>query len=148
MAATHNPPEDFVAWLNGQTVNSRALVAGTNLFACPPTSTGPGVPTFPARCVFVWSNPGLAPLPYLSATTKSVWSPGLQVRVRGDPGVRQEARQTCRDLMRVFHKANRTAASPPYVSVLVGESEPIEIGIEETGQFEYGFNVRLVFGGE
>jgi hypothetical protein len=72
---------------------------------------------------------------------RSVFYPRLQVRVRGETGVTQEPRKTCRDLMALVQ---RTRKLTNYVSMLVNESEPIDLG-EGVGGYEFGFNIDLVF---
>lgn len=140
MAATHNPPEDFVAWLTGRTVNARVLAVGTNLFARSPTTTAPGVPTFPAKCIFVWSSTGgMRPTPHMGTpgTATSIFRPRLQVRVRGEPGIVQEPRRTARDLMQLIQETRKINS---YMSMLVNESEPIDLG-----DLGYGFNIDMIF---
>lgn len=136
MPATHAPPEDLVTFLSGQTVNSRVLTAGTNLFSAPP-ETGTN---FPARAVFIWSGAGGLVAPYLGSN-RSIYFPSLQVRVRGDPGSRQEARVTARDLMRLLHRA----AVPNYSSWLVRESDPLDLGRAGDGMQSFGFNLDGIF---
>ncbi len=141
--AVQNPPEDFVAWLTGQTVNSRALVSGTNLFACEPRVSGPDSPVFPTKAIFVWSaGGGGVPRPHLGLGQRSIFQPRLQVRVRGEPGAVQEARLTCRELLLLVQ---RTRILSGYMSMLANESEPIPLGERNSGGAEFQFNVDFVF---
>lgn len=136
MPATHAPPEDIVDFLHGRTVNGRSLDKNSNLFSSPPeTLTG-----FPARAIFVWSAGGGLVAPYLGVT-RSIYYPALQLRVRGDPGERQEVRVTARDLMRVLHRASVSG----YSSWLVRESDPLDLGREGNGSQSFGFNLDGIF---
>ncbi len=138
---THNPVEDVVSWLSGQTINSRALVAGTNLFACEPRIGT----AFPAKCIFVWASTGGGrPMPYLGVA-RSLWFPRLQVRVRGDPDAVSEARLTARALMHVLHVRAGETGPTGYISLLVNESEPIPLGEQASGGASFQLNVDLRF---
>ncbi len=137
----HNPAEDVVAFMDGETVNARVLAAGTNLFACEPR-VGPD-DTYPLRCVFVWEASGPAPMPYLGVS-RSVWYPRVQVRVRGDGAAdsMQEGRLTARAVIALLHRAQISG----YVSVLANESAPIPLGEGKHGAYEFGLNFDLIFG--
>lgn len=139
--AIHNPAEDVVAFLNGQTVNGRLLDDATNLFSCEPR-----VGTqFPAKAVFVWETPGAPPMPYMGTPSLrgSVWYPRVQIRIRGEPDAMSECRITARAVRDALHRATISG----YVSVLVNESSPIHLGQGAHGGPEFALNIDLVNGG-
>lgn len=139
MVLTHSPPEDVVGFLSGKTVGARTLVGGTNLFASEPIVDG----TVPIEAVFVWSAAGFPPVPYMGVAP-SVWYPRVQVRVRGNAravGARQEARTAARAVLGLLHRAQLAG----YISCLANESEPIHLGENGSGGFEFGLNFDLIY---
>ena len=136
---THAAPEDVAAYLAGKIAGPRTLVLGASLYACEPIVDG----TIPVEAVFVWSAAGFAPVPYMGVAV-SVFYPRIQVRVRSKAkaaGARQEARETARGVLGLLHRAQ----IPGYVSCLANESEPIHLGENGHGGFEYGLNFDLIF---
>ncbi len=135
----HYPAENVVSFLDGRTVNDRELEAGVNLFACKP-KVGPA---FPTSCVFVWAGPGAPPLPYMGTPAQqgSMFRSTIQVRVRGELDDDTECRRTAIAMRNLLHRAQVT----DYISALVLQSEPIDLGDATSGAPSYGLNVSLPY---
>lgn len=113
---------------------------GANLFASPvlPAEvSGTGVPN---AAVFVRASGGAPPVPNMgSAGASSTWYPRVQVIVRGDVNGEDTARALANLIRETLHRATLTG----YVSCLVVDSSPIELGKDTGGHPLFSLNVEL-----
>lgn len=131
-----NPTEDVATHIAGLVLG---LTVGTNLFMGPVRAQSESVP---AAAVFVHSEGGDAPEPYLGTGT-SDWQPEVTVTVRGAP----EAFQTGQTLARSILKALHLADVPGYYLCEAQQSEPDYVGRDDAGCPEWEMDFVLGYVG-
>ena len=112
-----------------------------NLFAgmVKPADPASGVPE---AAVFVRASGGAAPEPYFvgpSGAKTSWWRPSVQVVVRGNKDAEDTARQLASTIRTTLHRTTLTG----YMSCLVRESAPVEVGNDDDGHPLFTLNVEL-----
>lgn len=127
------PAEDVASALNGQ----YSLVSATNLFSCAPRDGA----EFPAPCVFCWESTGGLPIQPHMGTTTDVYRPSVQIRVRGVNNGYAAARTLARNIRDYLHRRQVSG----YISCVVRESAPIDLGSSPSAYPEFGLNVDLIY---
>jgi len=125
--------------LNAQIVS---LALGTNLFHSPVKPPGTGVPIACVFCVMPFG--GLGPLPYLGKN-EDFLEQHVQVFVRGARDDFSGSNALAREIWSALHRATPIAAG--YITILVRESQPTYIGLDNTESPRWVLNTRLLYSG-
>ena len=119
------------------------LMLGTNLYtgAVLPANVDGHQGNVPGLSVFVNSVGGPPPLPYMgpAATAGSLYSHGIQVRVRGYPDAQAAGLVLARQVRNALHRAT----IPGYLFCLVKESQPLYLGVDANNRHQWSINVDL-----
>lgn len=121
------------------------LAVGTNLFrgiVRPPTSTAEGATLIPDRAVFcLCTGGGELQLFVDGGAGKQDAITTVQVRIRSEIGAYEDGAALARAVRGAIH----LKTLPGYNDVQVREPEPIFIGPDSAGRFEWSINVALWF---
>lgn len=139
IAAGANPPAGF-------TPSYLPNASGGNIYAALvlPASTDGQEGGVPSQAVFVAVTGGPPPTPYAGAG-QSFSDYRVQVRIRGNPGDQQGPLAIARWINALLHTATIPCAATAgdYVGCWALQSDPLPLGADKNGAYDYSMNFRL-----
>lgn len=124
------PEDDVKTWLDAGSLS-------TNVYKGPVRPAEP--PAMPHKAIFCMQSGGYKPEPYMDGTQTSYRFSRVQIRTRSEPNAYQAARDLADSVFSRMHQA----AISGYVRVTVESSQPLAMGRDAFGCYEYSVNVIL-----
>jgi hypothetical protein len=128
-----NPASDLLSFLTGKVAGGVTLTAGSTLFAGRMLSQD----STPTQAVFLLNTGGAAPQPYLSSTRSALYTPSVQVLIRGPVGNLQAGEALARGVFELLHQATVSG----YVQVLARDSAPVLLELDTAGRGVWATNL-------
>lgn len=139
---TIRPASDVRTTLIAGVTSPVAAVSG-NTFAI---AEHPGDGTrVPVEAFFCSSRVGGRQVPYMGTVNQNINEVAVQVVARGRAGDPQRSMEMAIAGMEALHRADLSGIDAGYMSCLVREADPIDLGPNDQEQWRHAFNVVLMF---